>query len=788
MMTDHENERHDYDDDDDHDDDDDFMIVEEEDYNHSTDESWKQNNSNEWNRRLDDVIDDGSSNSRVDGNGKDGNDDGRRGNNVLRSQPRIAATLPPPEIMSSDKQKIPPRRRARPPLPSPTRKVVETTTTRSRRTETETEADSNNKKKKNTKSQSSSSQKREMSSQTDPEEEEEQRKVIDRYRGHGHGRDRDHNERLDYLALTVEEILSSNKKNSNKESNDKNFMANMKNVINGGNIGLDDDDDDGDENDDDSNDDHEDDSDSRRKALLQKFSMEFADDDDFDIEFSSEGTGSGSSIISSEDDETIALLRKAKDENQYETAAAEIIEKIQQQQQQQKKNQDVSSQQQQQQQQQLQEQQSQDGSFSPEARVRDSDDNKDTYDIDIDTSNEFEAQRRRRLQQEEQNDQDLMNLRDSLPSLEEENEEIIQLLARARHDGSMATPLFDEDDDDHQGIQSKSKNGQYDNGDDGTWDRRQKRRRQAKLADDNVNDYSSSTGQFVTNYERSGDGSVFLSPDAYMRACEGSTTNPDGSLNFATLGDNNRNSKHGNQRRRRNVKVSPETISSEMDGPMAPYDDSTSEEEMQKMIDSETSGDYGEADVTLEEVMETYKNLDRSLVDVVVGWKDPSHLETTGSSRATSPTPEEEEKFRRLLSEADEIEDRAFQERQAADPQDLYRKQYEDEINELDQMLDQIHDELGLDDTAMDSPSRKDGVPDGKDSTSFDADIVDGDGEDVDGIFFSSTSAGKELEEMIKKSRIDHQDFVNRYYATKQESEDEWDSYADNENVEATEE
>ena len=51
-------------------------------------------------------------------------------------------------------------------------------------------------------------------------------------------------------------------------------------------------------------------------------------------------------------------------------------------------------------------------------------------------------------------------MRDSLPSLEEENEEMIQLLARARRDGSMATPVFDEEDDEdvyRRNIQSKIK-------------------------------------------------------------------------------------------------------------------------------------------------------------------------------------------------------------------------------------------------------------------------------------------------------------------------------------------
>ena len=706
------------------------------------------------------------------------------------SRPLSSSSIQTPEINFSDdddnRRKIPPRRRARPPLPSPTRKkgVDVSATDTARLPAKATKNDKN--------------QNQETTMMNLPVDHDDD-SGCDR-----HVRTQ-HNERLDYLALTVEEILSSssnaNRKNSDKYKegdydDDGIGMSEGKNKKEGI---------------------------SRRDALLQKFAAELADDDDdegdFDNTFSSEGLGSSgggssSSSIRSEDDETVALLRKAKNENRYEIAA-EIIEKIQ-------------NQQLQQQQQQQQKKKSQvDSSSRSEARLQEFNDNdEDTYnftDIDddddgINPSNEFQSQRRRRRsrsrrpppQEEEQFDQDILNLRDSLPSLEEENEEIIQLLARARRDGSMATSLVDEDDDNGDAaadtddynyrldIQSRRKNSQDDDGDDGGEKRRQNQNKKSpKSVDRNIYDSSSSsspTPQLITDYEWSGDGSVFLSPDAYKQACEGngSTMNPDGSLNFATFGDddNRKSTKQWDRRRRRNVQVSPETISSEMDGPMAPYEDTTSEEETQKMINIERSGDYGEGDdVTLEDVMETYRNLDRSLVDVVVGWKDPSQLKTAASDNATSPTPEQEEYFRQLLSEADEIEDRAFQERQAADPQDLYRKLYEYEINELDRMLDEIHNELGLDDSLMDSSSRKEGGrPEGKDSTIIGADIVDGNGEDIDGIFYSDTPAGKELEEMIEKSRNDHRNFVTRYYSTKQKSEEEWDNFKDSEDDEATEE
>ena len=722
------------------------------------------------------------------------------GTRRLPPRPLSLPSLQTPEIDSSDddhnhKNKVPPKRRARPPLPSPTRgrekKGVGFVAATDNATAPPPAATTKNDKNQN--------QKTTMNVPVDNDQNGDD--------GDDDGDDRhvrtQHNERLDYLALTVEEILSSS--SSSSSNADKKNSDKYK---------------DGDNNDD--NDDgidmneqtkkKEEEKISRRDALLQKFAADLAEDDDddddddgdFDTTFSSDGLGnsgsgssSRSSSIRSEDDETIELLRKAKNENRYEIAA-EIIQKIQKQQQKL---------------QQQQQQKSQDDSSSrTESRIQEfNDDDEDTYNIidddddGLDPSNEFLAQRRRRRsrrsqqEQEEHFDQDLLTLRDSLPSLEEENEEIIELLARARRDGSMATPLVDEGDGDGDAdynfrldIQSTRKPSQNINS---GLNRRQNQKRQSPKSVDGTSSPSSSTPQFVTGYEWSDDGSVFLSPDAYKQACEGngSTMNPDGSLNFATLGDDdNRKSKSTKQwdrRRRRNVQVSPEIISSEMDGPMAPYDDTTSEEEIQRMIDSERSGSYGEDDVTLEDVMETYNNLDRSLVDVVVGWKDPYQLKTAASDNATSPTPEQEKYFRQLLSEADEIEDRAFQERQAADPQDLYRKLYEYEINELDRMLDEIHNELGLDDSLVESTSHKEGGrPEGKDSTSIGADTVDGNSEDINGIFYSDTPAGKELEEMIEKSRKDHRDFVTRYYATKQESEEEWDSYTDSEDYEATEE
>jgi hypothetical protein len=168
--------------------------------------------------------------------------------------------------------------------------------------------------------------------------------------------------------------------------------------------------------------------------------------------------------------------------------------------------------------------------------------------------------------------------------------------------------------------------------------------------------------------------------------------------------------------------------------------------------------------------MDMYQNRDRSLIDVVVGWKGVSQLET---ARSIPPTAEQEEKFRKLLDEADQIEDRAYKDRQIADPAVLYRKLYENEINQLDQRLNEIRNDLGLNPVTS-NISRNEGGTD-SDPNSFDLDIFDG--EDSRGVFFADTPAGKQLEEMIEQSRIDHQKSVARFYSNTRDGEDEWGEY-----------
>lgn len=395
-----------------------------------------------------------------------------------------------------------------------------------------------------------------------------------------------------------------------------------------------------------------------------------------------------------EDDDTMALLRQAKEKKQYESAAA-ILEEL---------------------------------SRSSPPSVDDESYQEPNDDASRDAMGGLDG------------DMDYATIQEyaeALPSLQDEEEELIVLLRRAKENRNYTEAAFI--------LESMASSAPL--------SMEQRSGGDKTEPDPHYSKPPTSEEKYISDYESSSDGSIFLSAEAYRQACN-NAANLDGSLNLTKKGPR----KSQSQQERI---VSQSTLDSIMEGPMAFYG-------------SNNDGDKGSKDegaedeVTMVETLEVYRNLDRSLID---------------GRNGNAVTPAQEALYHKLLAE-EELADRAYGD-QMADAWDCYTKEYNEEIGLLEQLLDEIQDKLEEQTGTHQGKSEDENSKKGDDNVDVQAGSSNGildDSEDGQ-VFFSSSPAGKKLDERIEKDRIEHANNVARYYEEMGESDWEDETFPDKVNT-----
>ena len=242
--------------------------------------------------------------------------------------------------------------------------------------------------------------------------------------------------------------------------------------------------------------------------------------------------------------------------------------------------------------------------------------------------------------------------------------------------------------------------------------------------------------EFVSEYEITNDGGVFLSPEAYREA--GNKVNPDGSLNFG---------------RGENVKAS------------------NSKGKQQKV--SAVDGAF------VENKPPVAKDVDGKRSDSAVSQKDVSIedliIEANHCLEYARNHPEaQEELHRRIMAEfeAEESTDDEFENQALLDPEKVIefwnREHFEkqkDEVDALEELLDQKMGMLTeVEEAGVNETIGKDGRPRRK------IDLQKGDNEDLKNIFFASRDERIEREKAIENNRREYAKHIANYYKDVEEN------------------
>ena len=255
--------------------------------------------------------------------------------------------------------------------------------------------------------------------------------------------------------------------------------------------------------------------------------------------------------------------------------------------------------------------------------------------------------------------------------------------------------------------------------------------------------------KFVSDYEITEDGGVFLSLEAYQEACN--NANPDGSLNFGS-GDKDNDSKN----RQQSSTLKSALIDNEP--PMAPYGDS--------------GATLSRKDLSIKELAE----------------------EASFSLEYSRNNPEaQEELHRRLMKEfeAEEPTNNAFESELLLDPEKAfafwnqeYMKERKVEVDELEDLLDQKMRELEKEEEDRKNEPRNpnsNSNSEGRPERSLDSQKQSYKGDQ--NIFFASKQERIDRKQMIERDRREHAKNIAKFYADSDENSS-WDSTSESKEVE----